>query len=311
MNASQLKFAMTTNGGELPVERIGCVIWWSADDVRVDPVKLKRAMVNSAPQHADLVRLPAAPRQAMRRAMARRQGAMMGDGWRWEVISDNVEGLRIALAESHRDAANHVYEASTRLDLLVLDSGQIVESRAASVAELHAINALRARYDTERDFLTQQDLRDLMTKVLLKRSHAVRLKSGGAVYFVPSSKDDVIDAIAPAVKLAGIELMRFPVSSMDGHSIGQLAGPAQTSITDEAAELRDAAKKKLEEVKSGSKKARAKALADKLEDVEALRAKARLYKMMMSIATDDIETALRDAESAVRETMDAIEKAAK
>jgi len=302
-----MKFSpCTASGMALPSERVGCVLWWSASVIKVDPAELRSAMSRHCPEHVGLVRKPQESAGAMRRAMRRRQGAAMGEGWRWEEVPVET-GLLVALAQSERDAVALEYRASTRFTLALDEHGAVTRSRdPQGPEEVAALVSLMDRYELERGFLTQQDVRDLMVKVFLGASDGVRLKSGGAVYFLPVGKDEVIDRLAPAVALAGVTLMRFPVQSEDGFSVGQLNGAASSGLAEEAADLRKEAQEKLREVVEDGKRARYEALAGSLEKVTALRAKARLYKSLLSITTGEVDAALAETEAAVRETMKAI-----
>lgn len=291
----------------LPAERVGCVVWWSASDVRVDPVDLALVVEQHCPEHGDLVKRPQEPYGAMRRAMRRRQGAAMAAGWRWEEVAVGADGLRVALAQSERDAAAGEYRASTRLTLLVEPSGTVVRSRdPQGQEEAGAVAALLDRYGVERGCLTQQDVRALLVEALLVRGRGVRIKDHGAVYFLPAPHDEAIDRLAPAVALAGVTLLRFPVQSGDGFSVAQLTGAARAGLAEEAAALRDEVQERLRLVDEEGKGARFEALSRRLEEVEALRAKARLYRELLSVTTAEVDAALVDAEAAVRTTMRAL-----
>ena len=305
MDASTIEDKATA---ELPTDRVGCVVWWSAADVRVDPLELKNAVIQHCHEHVDLVKQPQEPFGAMRRAMRRRQGATMAEGWRWEEVIEDGLAMLLALAQSERDAAAGEYRASTRLTLRVLASdGSVLRSRdPRGREEAGAVAALLDRYALERGCLTQQDVRALMVEALLRRGQGVRIKEHGAVYFLPAPHDGVIDRLALAVALAGVTLLRFPVQTADGFSVAQLTGAAKAGLAEEAAALRDEVQERLRGVEEDGKAARFEALSRRLEDVEGLRAKARLYRQLLSVTTDEVEAALKEAEAAVRETMKAL-----
>jgi len=311
MNATAQRVRQDGETQALPGDRVGCVVWWSASEVKVDPLELKNAVLQHCHEHVDLVKQPQEARGAMRRAMRRRQGAAMGVGWRWEEVSDTQAGLVVALAESERDAAASEYRASTRLTLTVDDHGGVTRSRDAhGHQEADAIAALLARYEVERGYLTHADVRALLVGALLARGRGVRIKEHGAIYFLPAPHDEAIDRLAPAVALAGVTLLRFPVQSGDGFSVAQLTGAAQAGLAEEAAALRDEVQERLRGVTEDGKAARFEALSRRLEETEALRAKARLYRELLSITTGEVDAALVEAEAAVRATMRALASAA-
>lgn len=296
-------FASNTS---LPADRVGCVVWWSADDVRIGAGALGASMVQHCPQHADLVRVPSTPRTAMRRAMARRQGAAMEKGWRWEEISDDADGLLIALAQGERDKVLGEYRASTRLTVRVTDAGGVSYDPPSTGAESRAISSLVDRYQTERTVLTQADVRDLLAKVLLRRSKGTRQKSGGAIYFLPFDHDEVVDQLTTPMRLAGVVMKRFPIMRTDSATVGQLVEDARESLADEVATLRAEAEERLAKLKAGDKKPRASVLVDRLQEAQELRQKVRLYQHLLSAPVDDIESALRAVERTIEDTQEAL-----
>lgn len=290
----------------LPADRVGCVVWWSADDVRVDAGELSASMAQHCPAHVDLVRTPSTPRTAMRRAMARRQGAAMEKGWRWEEISDDADGLLIALAQGERDKALGEYRASTRLTVRVDDNGNVSCDPPSTGEEARAISSLVDRYQTERSVLTQADVRDLLAKVLLRRSKGTRQKSGGAIYFLPFDHDEVVDQLAAPMRMAGVIMKRFPIMRTDSVTVGQLVEDARESLADEVATLRAEAEQRLARLKAGDKKPRASVLVDRLQEAQELRQKVRLYQHLLSAPVDDIESALRAVERTIEDTQEAL-----
>ena len=292
----------------LPAERVGCVVWWSATDIQADPGSVRDALAADCPKHADLVREPPSFASAMRRAIRRRQAAVMLEGCRWEEVSDDATGLRVALAQSER--AEQVFRASTRFTVLVdHQTGDIACSRPAEPGpEREALQALVARYRIERGQLTAMDFRVMLVAILLRRSRGVRLKDGGAVYFVPAPDDLVIDQLQSACALANIDLLRFPVLSADGYAVAQLAGPVQAGVAFEVAQLRSEVEAKLHAVTVQGKGARFESVAARLEEAEALRSKARLFEHLIGADMRAVLSAVDDAERLVRETMDALSK---
>lgn len=288
--------------GDLPEDRVGCVLWWSASNVKIDPQRLRSELASSCPRHLDLVRNPVEPKQAMRRAMRRRQGAAMLSGWRWEEVSDDDRGLCLTLALGERDVAAQEYRASTMFTVLVKADGAIDKSATGWVLtseQVAAFDALVERYRLEAGSLTQEDVRGLVVKIILERANGRRLKDGGSVYFVPRGEDEVIDQLKPALALAGMHLVRFPVAAKDGASIEQLTGEIERGLAEEASELEVEVSRKLAELQSG-KAVRAEGLATRLEEAAELRAKARLYKELLGISVENINHTLLTAEAVVR-----------
>lgn len=290
----------------LPVDRVGCVVWWSANQIQVDPTVLKAAMIESGcEQHTDLVRRPAEVVHAMRRAMRRRQGAAMAEGWRWEEVPTPASAngdLLIALAQSHRDsAALQPFSATTRLTVTVAKGTGVLQLSRANLnaEETSAFDALRDRYQIERGFLTAEDVRALLVKVLLDRSKGTRAKAGGAVYFVPAPSDEVIDTLAPAVASAGIRLVRFPV---DTSGAAQLREGASEGIHEEVEALKKGVADRLAAVVDGAD-VRFETLAKRLEEAETLRSKARLYEHLLGCELAAAHEALAESDQLVRETM--------
>jgi hypothetical protein len=290
----------------LPADRVGCIVWWSASVIQVNPDELRAAL---PAEIGKLVRQPVEVRSAMRRAMRRRQGAAMADGWRWEEVSDDAAGLRVALAQSERDAAAQEFRARTRFTVLVEDNGAVSTSRMPYPGdETAAFAALVQRWQVERGFLTAEDVRDLLVRLLLKDGNGTRQKAGGAVYFVPAPSDEIVDRVSDAFALAGVRLIRFPVDASGG---AQLRDGAQDGIHEEIDAVAQEARERLRSVVEDSKTARFDTLAARLAQVEALRSKARLYEHILGCEMDAARAALTDTEAVVRETIRAIAARAK
>lgn len=283
------------------ITHAGSIVWWSASAIKVDPGELRASMQRHAPEHVDLVRAPVEIPQALRRAMRRRQGAAMVEGWRWEEVSDDAAGLRVALALSERDAAAKEFRASTLFTVLVDAAGTWTMSRTpATLEEQQALTALQERYMLERGHLTSDDIRTILIKVLLERSNGVRVKDGGAVYFVPAPHDEVVARLVEPISLAGVALISYEVTSATGV---QLRGEAKAGLHEEIARLHRDVAARLARVTDG-RHANATALAEKLGEVETLRAKARLFKATLGMEIDGANAALAEAEALVKQTRD-------
>lgn len=320
--------------------RVGCIVWWSASEIQADPLVLRRAFL--AAQRAadcpgcgsgagracvdatgaehdevcaargvrldDLVRDPVGHGTAMRRALARTQSSL-ADGLRWHDCGEDANGLHVALGEQRAGLTPGDVLASARWSL-ALDTGTGALSLPPVAAllddERRALRALLDRYVKERAFLTAQDVGHLLVTLLLDRLGGVRVKSGGAVYFVPAPGDATVDRIAAACEVAGVHLRRVEVGA---GAAPQLADSASESLEDEALGIVEAARGAVERLRAskaaedGKGRPQIKSTLARLDEVDALRKRAKGYANLLGALTDNVEQALREAEAATREVL--------
>lgn len=326
----------------LGANRVGCIVWWSAADIAADPVKLHRALLDAqhhaecpkcgsgaghrcvdevgaetdvpcserSPDLASLVGDPVGPGTAMRRAVSRSQGGLGGKLRWYDCGVDDAGKLHIALAEQRPGLKPGDVLAAARWSLAVdVETGALDLPPTVVLLgdERRALRSLLERFKKERAFLTAQDVGDALVKLFLERLGGIRVKRGGAIYFVPAPGDGALDHVQSAFSVAGVGLHRLEVDKESG---AQLAGSASESLEDEAASLLakvNDAVKRLEVSKddeSGKGGPQIKTMLARLDDVDRLRKQARGYRAMLGALTDHVEKALSEAEKASRGVLD-------
>lgn len=292
----------------LPSNRVGSVVWWSASVIEADPVRLRDAFDFAAPEFKELVRDPVRPHSALRRAVRRTQSGLPA-GLRWEEIGVDGSNLVVALVEQNREIKDRRFEAHQRWTVTVCDKTAAftpsISPDAMPDVDAAELGRLADRYRKERALLTHEDVRLIVTTIILSAKHGkgARIKDGGAIYFMPAPCDDIIDRVAPALEGAGVELRRVPILAEDATTAQQIGEPVRKGLLEEAQELAADAAARLSRVAAGEK-VRASTNRERLLEIEAIRAKGALYKRLLSIGLDDVHVALDLAEKALKDAVD-------
>jgi hypothetical protein len=279
------------------------VVWWNAHDVHIDDKVLRASLEQARAGLGSLVRQPSAAHSAMRKAMSRRQRGLDA-AWSWEEVGVSGDDLVIALAESSGDAAARTWSASVRLTITVSKAtGAAMTSRPPidSSGEHAAVAALLARYAVERAELTQNDVRTIALRCLLDddKGRGVRIKESGSIYLLSAPHDEIVEAIKPAFAPAGLHLRTMPVYA---ESIAQLSGDVRAGILGEVDEVMSRIAKTAELVERGAN-ARPSTLAARFEELDELRKKAQLFRMVLAAEADAVSGAIERARDAARETL--------
>lgn len=291
----------------LPINRLGVIAWWSASVVEADPAELRDSFDLEAPQFAEHVRQPASPHAALRRARRRSQSGT-ADGYEWQEVGTSGSHLVVALVREHRDAVERSYSAAHRwlvqvcdktgtFELLSGDGRTPLDVTSLPAEEVTELERLRSRYRKERALLTYEDLHLILAKILAA-AKSIRVKEGGAVYFVPREHDHILDAVKPCLAIAGINVRRVPVLDGDAETVAAIAEPAKASLLEEAADLRAKIETWSEKACSGGRIKRTTATTA-LSEIAELRAKADVYRRLLSLGLGDVDAALAASEQAL------------
>lgn len=278
------------------------IVWWNAHDVHIDDKALRASLEQARSGLGSLVRTPAAAHSAMRKAMSRRQHGL-ASAWSWEEVGVDGDDLVVALAESSGDAAARSWSASVRLTIAVSKSGSTVTSRAASNDdEAAALGALLERYALERSELTQGDVRTIALRCLLDKDKGcgVRIKDSGSIYLLSAPHDQIVDDIKSAFAPAGLHLRTMPVYA---ESIAQLQGDVRAGLLGEVDEVKAAIAKSTAMVDGGAN-VRAATLAARFAELEELRKKAQLFRLVLAGELDAVEAAINAAREAAQAVTD-------
>ena len=278
---------------DLNPARRASIVWWNASAVHVLPGVLRDALAAVSASYGALVRNPVPPASAFRRAMSRRQGAL-NVGWRWEEIGVDPAGtIHGALTESTSDVPTRSWSASVKLVAAVDSAGAFMTTRPpADEAEQTAVDALRARYLLEAKELTQGDVRDLLLRILLdkKMGHGVRIKEGGSLYLLTAPTDELVADVAEAFALAGVHLRSMPVFA---DSLHQLQPDVRDGLVAEVAEVTAEVNRLLKSIDSG-KRVLPSTIVSRRTDIDDLRSKAQLFRVVLAEDLANVERALAD-----------------
>ena len=308
--------AAAPDAAPLDADRVGALVWWTTttESIAVDAHRLWSALHaidddadDGAPRFAGLVKTPATPAMAIRRAAARRQSVLKEDGLRWHDLGTDAGGnVVVGLGEESANADARTWRGTCRF-VVVVDAvtGAVERPDDLDDEDEARVSALLQRYDIERGNLTAQDIGALLTTVLLDVLGGFRVKHGGGVYFIPRDADASVARIAPALALAGVELLHVPVGKLQGRAF---AGHARTALLDDIARLTEAARAaeaKATEAFVGGEVAPPKMDAQiaRLEALREIKDRAALLEGLLGGLALDVKAATEAAEKATRETL--------
>lgn len=281
--------------------RKASLVFWSADVMQVDPVDLRQSFAKHLPRFEHLIPKPSKPKAALTRAV-NRCSAGLPDGYLWRSIGDIGCERIVAYVEETVDKDRKHYSATDLLTVSVDESG-IFTSKHTDDAETAAqIKRLRERYQVEIGSLTHQDLAKLMKAIILDACKGIRVKRGAATYIVPVATDDAIEGLAKSMACAGVSVVSIPL--FDEEVLAQFTEDARHSLLDDAKSMLNEATERLAKIDPTAKSGqRVSTFQKRIEDAQALREKAGLYKMLLGAAVDDVEKTLKATEDTVRECM--------
>lgn len=282
---------------ETPAKKAaGSVVWWNAADVKIHADTLRGALDGLG--LADVVPTQCTPVSAMRRAMARRQGALV-PGWRWEELGRENGGLVLALVAGTPDLTARDWRAQARKVVEVDRDGTLrgdtLMSCEPNSPEHTAMLQLFARYDVERSVLTQGDVRAAVLDLVLEKCRGVRIKTQGGLYFVPAPYDETITKATPAFAPAGLVLRRLAVT---GSAVSEIARDAREALLEDIAELAAEGERRLAALAEG-KGTRESTLESRLEDIDMLARKIAIMGAVFEEDMAEVREALASAQALI------------
>lgn len=284
---------------ETPTKKAaGSVVWWNASDVKIRAADLREGLEALGGGLVDIVPCQCSPVSAMRKAMARRQGAL-GAGWRWEVLGAENERLVLALVEGTPDLTARDWRAQARKVVEVEPDGTLrgdtLMSCAPNSPEHAALLQLFTRYELERTQLTQGDVRTAVLDLVLNRCRGVRIKAQGGLYFVPAPYDETITRATPAFAPAGLVLRRLAVT---GSAVSEIARDAREALLKDIAELAAEGERRLAALAEG-KGTRDGTIESRMEDVDMLARKIAIMGAVFEEDMAEVKDALASAQALI------------
>jgi hypothetical protein len=258
---------------------LGDLVWWALADARVDRSTLATvwARAQLAPEHLpDPPTVEKALKTAVREAAVGQPDRLVRLG-----KEDEAELVFAIVRETRHGDGSVTYQQETRV---ILDRQAETVSSDAPTHDLAGVIA--ARFSQLKATHTSDDVRRAMLKVL-DSCAAVTLREHGGVYWVPSPYAETVRRLQGAIeKIGSSRVYLLPVHSSADAS-RTLGDAAAQAITDELAAM----KAEVEQFLSAPPD-RPSTLVRRLDAFDALRARAELYKSVLSVTVADLDQTL-------------------
>lgn len=247
-----------------------------------------------------LIKRQTAPSAALARAVRRsRQGIASDDPAQWVLIRrDDDRAMYGLLRVRVRGGERSVSTTHTAVVTAWRDTGAIEIDRFESTTdyEEEILRRVSEHYDVERGALTAQDIRDMIDYAM--RDVASCRIGRTTSHYVPVDGDTRIDELAPALALAHVRIVSTPILESAAPAF---AADALSAVVDAAAALREKADTKAEAYETATtdvERARAgRSATTILSHCADLLDRARLYRSLLRISIDDVESAIESVQN--------------
>jgi hypothetical protein len=270
---------------------LGDIVYWALAEARIDRSTLENIWAGAQLTPEFLPDPPTAEKAF--KAAAREAALGQPDRLVRNTKEDEAEIVFAVVRETKLDDGSVTYQQETRV---VLD--RRAETVSTDVAGHDLAGVIAARFREQRATHTPDDVRRAMMKVL-DACAAVTLRDHGGVYWVPAPYAETVRRLQDAVeKIGSSRVYLLPLySSVD--ATRTLGDAAKFAIEDELAAL------KVEvEGFMASPPDRPSTLVRRLDAFEALKARAELYRQVLNVHVQDLETTLRDLSVSVETLLD-------
>lgn len=263
---------------------LGTVLWWSLNDNRIAHHELAAL----ADQHCLPERYlpsPVKPIGAFRRAW-RQASAHIEEGLLLRLITEDENVVLVGVVNERPDtqARDLDYDLKARIAFdkasanLTCDVDHPVFHQVARLFEHHQA-------------LTTRDIRAMITA--FTNESAVPLRQRGGTYFIPSSQQAVLDALAAVVEQVGDNLI-YQLPIYDAPAVQETLSSVARMTLD--AEIRSL----LNELDQFDDKTRASTIERRLDHFEALQQRVSLFSGALSFKAGDLHQRLVGIQSRLR-----------
>jgi hypothetical protein len=279
----------------------GTILWWGLTDAIVSDADFRRRWSEAGLPDSALCGLRSSHRNLTDAAKL----ALVGvDGYLVRPIEKSSSVTKLAIVRETRDPANdrvvHAQEC-----LILLTTAPSPADPTVTVATLlfsdpaHPLaTRIHAEWTKLEGSTTAFEIRKAIISMLGACS-AVVLREHGGVYWVADKYAPTVEALKKVIEETGRS--QFDVLPLFATAIGSatVAASAKRSIADEV----EALKAEVEKFKASAPSAGV--LGRRLTEYDDLRAKARLYRDVLSMDVGEMEQALADLETSVEAMLNA------
>lgn len=263
------------NGGT----HVGDLCWWGLTNANIDRKTLE-LMWNHTGLASSLLPEPPTLTKAFKLAARETQVGLVDTLIR-PVIDDSSSVVFAVVHEQKLAEGFLQYTQEAKIVLDVLQGTLRTDSPAHSL-----VNAVQMRFDELKNTHTADDVRRTITRTLQSFS-SVLLRENGGVWWIPSPYSDALRRLQSCIEGIGSSKMYLLPIHESADAQRTLGDAAQRSLEAELVQLK-------EEVEAfvGCPPERTSTLVRRLESFDELRARAELYRDVLSIRVADLDVTL-------------------
>ena len=273
-------------------QHLGDLIWWTLSDAKIDRSTLENIWTGAhlAPEYLpDPPTAEKALKAAVREAAVGQPDRLIRLG-----KEDEAEIVFAVVRETKHTDGSISYQQETRV---ILD--RKVESVSSDIVGHDLAGVISTRFGELRSTHTADDVRRAMMKAL-DGCAAVTLRDHGGVYWVPAPYAEIVRRLQGAIeKIGSSRVYLLPVhSSADANRT--LGDAAKLAIEDELTKLKAEVDGFLLTPPD-----RPSTLVRRLDAFEVLKSRAELYRSVLSVTVDDLDSTLVSLTNSVEQLLNA------
>ncbi len=267
---------------------LGAFVWWDADDLMVEPEKLREILTANGFDDV-ATRVPdIEPASAIRRAAQEwGQGRGAQDKFRAEVNVDDTDKVTVGILQRWQRGDKSGWD---QIETVVYDkaSGTWATDAAADTDQCVAFTRVAA---DRMQFLDARWIRPRFIMDQLEKANAVSMRNRGGFYFIADSQLSMIDRMGAVLNALGPNCMSIARVQGDETSRKGIANAVRNSMQDALAELDT----EMEAWKVQARKVRTDSQTNLFGALEQLLNRAGLYEQTLAIQLDDLRGKVQDA----------------
>lgn len=286
MSYEHLKSVLSSAG-----QHLGDLVFWSLSDAEIQRSTLEAIWANAG-MPPGLLPEPPTAEKAMKVAV--RECAVGHPEHLLRLGKEDANEIVFAVVHEHRQGdGSLVYDQEARIQL-----DRVNEQVYADSPTHELVVAVRAAFSRLRMTHTADDVRRAIVKSLRSFS-AVTLRDGGGVYWVPRPYAGQLRQLRSAIEQIGASAFYLLPVHENEDSSRTLGNVAKACVEEELAAL----KKEIDGFMIAPPD-RPSTLMRRLESFDALRAKAKLYRDILNVHVNDLDSQLASLETSVEELLD-------
>lgn len=286
MSLKQIQAALAQAG-----EHLGDLVWWQLSNAEVPRVELERLWSDAGLDRGLLPESPTAERALKAAAKESQVGHV---DYLVRLGKEDPTEVIFAVVHESREAdgsLSYTQEARVRLD-------RVHEQLITDAPSHQLVAAICSGFERLRLTHTADDVRRAVTKTL-RSFCAVPLRESGGIYWVPRTYSAALRQLQKAVESIGSSTVYLLPVHDSADAARTLGDVAQASVEDELEQLKFEIDGFLQ-----SPPERPSTLMRRLEAFEALKAKAELYRDILKVQVDDLDSQLSTLTSTVERLLD-------